>query len=366
LGRRQSYTGIPRANDASGNNIGNFIRGEMYMIPPLLGWDSRVDAVDAGFVKANQNVFIPTPIARGREGNVNIARPIRVARPDQIVAGRQILQFGQTTNITRGTLLDVNWSNPEAWWRRPPPLGGGEANYTFIQAGRLRHKLFMNIPTRAGDSGGPIFVEEPDSNILYLIGILDGTWQPQDGRHGQFATRIDRIIARQTYTTFSMFPQFPVPGLNVTVYCIDVHNLDFSINHTTREATVLGITEGRSSWTHNIRIPRFYRGYYVRHIAANVFNGHSILQTICLPDTLHTIGNGAFAGTDISNIIIPNSVTTIGSHAFAGTDIQNITIPASVSTIGDYAFASMASLAAINMLGAVPPVINCTVFSGVN
>ena len=66
----------------------------------------------------------------------------------------------------------------------------------------------------------------------------------------------------------------------------------------------------------------------------------SQLTSISLPDSLITIGDGAFSGSQLTNITIPESVTTIVSGAFQGNQLTSITIPESVTTIGDSAFAN--------------------------
>ena len=59
-----------------------------------------------------------------------------------------------------------------------------------------------------------------------------------------------------------------------------------------------------------------------------------------IPNSVTTIGEGAFSGCDsLTSINIPNSVTTIGKDAFSDCiSLTSISIPNSVTTIGDLAF----------------------------
>ena len=58
-----------------------------------------------------------------------------------------------------------------------------------------------------------------------------------------------------------------------------------------------------------------------------------------------TIGNWAFANcTSLTNIIIPNSVTSIGDGAFNSTSLTGVTIPDNVTSIGDGAFFNCTNL----------------------
>lgn len=70
-----------------------------------------------------------------------------------------------------------------------------------------------------------------------------------------------------------------------------------------------------------------------------------------IPNTVTTIGSGAFSGcTGLSNIMIPNSVTEIGSSAFSGcSGLTSVTIPNSVTEIGSSAFYDCSGLKNITM-----------------
>ena len=65
-------------------------------------------------------------------------------------------------------------------------------------------------------------------------------------------------------------------------------------------------------------VPSQFNGVNVTAISPNAFaDGDNIMSSISLPNTIITIGAGAFSGTDIRDIVIPDSVQTIGSGAFA-------------------------------------------------
>tara|TARA_Y100000991_G_scaffold202244_1_gene175912 strand:- start:1521 stop:4118 length:2598 start_codon:yes stop_codon:yes gene_type:complete len=61
--------------------------------------------------------------------------------------------------------------------------------------------------------------------------------------------------------------------------------------------------------------------------------------SVTIPNSVTSIGNGAFNNTQLTNVTIPNSVTTIKVGAFSGTPLTNVTIPNSVTRIEYYAFA---------------------------
>jgi len=65
----------------------------------------------------------------------------------------------------------------------------------------------------------------------------------------------------------------------------------------------------------------------------------SILTSIIIPNSVTSIEAGAFYGCEeLTNITIPGSVKSIGYEAFAHSGLTSITIPDSVKSIGDVAF----------------------------
>ncbi|MDR0443932.1 MAG: leucine-rich repeat domain-containing protein [Treponema sp.] len=62
------------------------------------------------------------------------------------------------------------------------------------------------------------------------------------------------------------------------------------------------------------------------------------LRMVTIPDGVTAIGDGAFAGNDLTRVVIPDSVTSIGESAFEGNRLTGITIPNRVNSIGRYAF----------------------------
>ena len=75
------------------------------------------------------------------------------------------------------------------------------------------------------------------------------------------------------------------------------------------------------------------------------FKTCTALKTITIPNSVTSIGTGAFESTGLITITIPNSVTSIPTYAFwTCTALTSITIPNSVTSIGDFAFRSCTAL----------------------
>ena len=69
-------------------------------------------------------------------------------------------------------------------------------------------------------------------------------------------------------------------------------------------------------------------------------SGRTCLQSVTIPNSVTSIGDGAFSGCKyLQSITIPNSVRNIGDYAFSLCEsLQSITIPNSVRNIGNHAF----------------------------
>ena len=90
----------------------------------------------------------------------------------------------------------------------------------------------------------------------------------------------------------------------------------------------------------NANIPAKHMGKPVVYIEPHTFEAYKNLETVTIPDSVTSIGNGAFYGcTSLTSIVIPESVTSIGDSAFSATSITSIEIPNSVTSIGSHVFA---------------------------
>ena len=76
-----------------------------------------------------------------------------------------------------------------------------------------------------------------------------------------------------------------------------------------------------------------------------------IFSRIELPDTLTTMGDGAFSGCEgLLEITLPASLTDYGDYLFAYcTNLAKVTLPANMTRIGTYSFAGCTALVAINL-----------------
>jgi hypothetical protein len=57
--------------------------------------------------------------------------------------------------------------------------------------------------------------------------------------------------------------------------------------------------------------------------------------SLVIPDTVTSIGDGEFAGKNLTSVVIPPSVKSIGKDAFANNELTSVVIPDLVTSIGE-------------------------------
>lgn len=73
------------------------------------------------------------------------------------------------------------------------------------------------------------------------------------------------------------------------------------------------------------------------------------VETVVFPDTLVSIGDGAFLGSGLTAAVLPSSLTYLGSFAFSNcAKLVTVALPASIDTLGQYTFYMCQDLESIN------------------
>ena len=87
----------------------------------------------------------------------------------------------------------------------------------------------------------------------------------------------------------------------------------------------------------------------------NIFSGCSGLTNITIPNSVTSIGSGAFCNcSGLTSITIPNSVASIGERTFQNcSSMTSITIPNSVTSIGKYVFFGCIGLTSVTIPNSV-------------
>ena len=126
------------------------------------------------------------------------------------------------------------------------------------------------------------------------------------------------------------------------------NNITWSFDTDTKTLTINGSGDYPDYTYHNLEPWFQYAGDAETLILGEGFTSiadmafqtvYSELETLKLPDSLKTIGKGAFDGADqLFSVDFGSGVETIGSGAFGGCDFYEISIPSNVKTIEGGAF----------------------------
>ena len=135
----------------------------------------------------------------------------------------------------------------------------------------------------------------------------------------------------------------------------------------TRTLTISGTgsVSDNSGWLENAPLIRkvvIEEG--ITEIGSRIFE-LGAFTSVSLPDTLTSLGDGAFSGcAALTSIELPNSVRTVGAQAFSGcASLKEATLSSSLTSLGARAFLDCASLTSVAELGAISE-IKDSAFSG--
>lgn len=101
-------------------------------------------------------------------------------------------------------------------------------------------------------------------------------------------------------------------------------------------------TLGSGAFTGSGKLTSIKLSKNVKEIPAAAFNAASTLdmslKTLVIPEGVETIGDNAFTGTHVEKLTLPSTLKSIGNNAFMNHQLSELEIPGSVKTIGNTAF----------------------------
>ena len=129
-------------------------------------------------------------------------------------------------------------------------------------------------------------------------------------------------------------------------YIAPESNLRFSLNSDGESVMLVWATDEAK----NIVVPETYAGLPVTAIGSGVFQNHTTLQRVVLPETVTSISGNAFQGCiALTSCNIPSGVTSIPNSCFYGcAKLRRIVLPTGLKSIGDAAFYHCSSLETVN------------------
>ena len=117
-------------------------------------------------------------------------------------------------------------------------------------------------------------------------------------------------------------------------------------NFDSATGTITGYTGAGGA----VVIPASIDGTPVTAIGENAFNRVYTITSVTIPNSVTSIGNGAFFNCDLLSVTIGSGVTTIGNDAFSYcTVLTSVTIPNSVTAIGNDAFSNCYVLTSVTI-----------------
>ena len=149
----------------------------------------------------------------------------------------------------------------------------------------------------------------------------------------------------------------PMVAKAESVYIVYIDGIYYNLNFESNNAEVA--FHSYFSYSGDIVIPSTVTyedvEYDVTGIRKEAFKYNRELTSIIIPNSVKTIGSGAFDEcTGLTSITIPNSVTSLEYNLFRDcTGLTSITIPNSVTNIGAYAFENCTGLTSITIPNSV-------------
>ena len=133
---------------------------------------------------------------------------------------------------------------------------------------------------------------------------------------------------------------------------VDGYEYFYKVNEGGKTVTITRFFALDGSHSHYADIPEELGdgNYTVTAIGKNAFLNCSALAKVTIPQSVTSIGDGAFQNSSLTDVSIPQGVTSIGEDAFYQCyGLTSVTIPQSVTSIGKEAFSECRNLQSLTI-----------------
>lgn len=203
---------------------------------------------------------------------------------------------------------------------------------------------------KAGNYGTPrtveIETETPDAAIYYTT---DGS--VPSAENGQRYTGPLTVSETVWLRAIAVYPGYADSTVTDTVYSIG--GLDVPVPFTVQDGVLVRYHGVRRELT----VPEYADGQRITAVGAEAFRGCRFTEEIRLPDSVTTLGDGAFADSAALKRVTAAGVTAVGADAFSGCAVlESVRLADRVRTLGERAFQNCPKLRSIALAGltAVP------------
>lgn len=148
---------------------------------------------------------------------------------------------------------------------------------------------------------------------------------------GNWAFALNGALTYQAEMTSIHFPE----GLE------SIGNMAFQYSKLTTVSIPDSVTTmGMGAFTTSANLTSVKLSKNVTDIPDGAFLGgdNTKIETLVIPEGVKTIGNKAFNGVRVENLTLPSTLTTIGDYAFQNHQLTKLEISSNVTKIGKYAF----------------------------
>lgn len=185
-------------------------------------------------------------------------------------------------------------------------------------------------------------------NPFYLVYISDFT--VEDG--SKYMTVRDGILYDKNMTRLILSPfAKSIVGLALPDSVRSIGDYALSTVYSIISVNLNNVTEIGKGAFMNAGVQTVYPGTALKAIGDYAFASCSRLDFFGVPEGVETIGNYAFAGSNLSGSVqLPTTLRTLGDYAYAqNTGVTAVTVPAGVKKIGEGAFAECTALTSVTL-----------------
>ena len=225
-----------------------------------------------------------------------------------------------------------------------------------------------------------IEIEESDLGMCPIIECSDGITRAHCNIHGsnrydfgdywynkygcQYCGEVEGIIISYKGTGSEVVIPSEIDGFKVIAIADNAFSDNSQLTSVTIPDTIISMGIGAFSNCQNLTDVVFEQNSQLSAIGESAFSGCSGLTNIIIPNSVTSIDVYAFNGcSGLTNIIIPNSVTSIGNLAFSNcTGLTSITIPNNVTSVGEYAFLNCTNLKNVSFGNGVTSIVGYTFY----